>query len=540
MPLSDREIARRTADAVEIRTEPLRLRFRLIDLPCADAHLIRILFNCTVQALDKPIERGAFAETFLSTRASVTADDLVEHFHPALKLAASRITPTASAEQWLNETTKDQLLQAIRQAADPLEFDSGLKLLPPFDVVVESDSLHRERMEQMQRKVAERRAAGQLEHVQRSADLLKQFQTLQASAPQLSAGAILERLSASDRGDMLEALLAAAPGQKSATLWAVAGQDLLRIDLTKNPVKADRIPLGTAPFRSVQADQLDGKNILLLGSRSHVMLYETDNPTHRTFEDPTINSPLGFNRALVHNARIWATHGEAGVRAWDADGKLKISIATASLPAPTFQRPSSRMSSSPQTIASIGGQGAPTTGPRNLAVVDDSRLLFSIGNRIATIDSRAGDIAPLPLDVPADVLAILPDRDRILIVYENGTLSALDRQSLDLLSQQHRPARLNAADLLPWMGETRVLLAHEDGSIDCIGLEDSITTEYRSPYRDIRALAATSTTIAAITADRSRIALWHSWDGTKPYAEIHASALTRHRAADLCFCNSRS
>ncbi len=536
MPLTDREIARRNSDAVEIRNEPLRLRFRLPDLPCANAHFIRILFNCTVKVLEKPIERRAFAETFLSTRPSVTADDLIEHFQPALKLAVSRITPTAIAEQWLDEISKDQLLQALRQAADPLEFDSGLKLLPPFDVVVESDSLHREHIEQMQRKVAERRAAGQLEHVQRSAELLKQFQILRTSAPELSAGAILQHLSANDRGDMLQALLASTPQTRSATLWAVAGQDLLHVDTTRNPIKADRIPLGIAPFRSVQVDQLDNRPILLLGSRDHVIIFDPQTRTQIACafaESPP--SQRGFNRALIHNNQLWATHGEAGIRAWHPDGTLQFSLALSALPTPTFQRPSSRATTTHQTIASIGGQTAPTSGPRNLAVVDHARLLFSIGNRIVRIDPRTTDLAPLPLDVQSDVLAILPDRNHVLIIYENGTLQTLDRKTLNLVAEQHRPARLNAADLLPWMAESRLLLAHQDGCIDCIGLDDPITSEFRSPYGDVRALAATSTTVAAITADRTRIVFWHAWDGTKPHAEIHVAALTRHRAADLAF-----
>ena len=533
MNLSDRELAKRIGDSVEIRPEPLRLRFRLSDLACADSHLLRILFSCSIQALDNPIERQALVETFLSTRSSVTADDLVEHFHPTLRLAASRITPQKTAAQWIDDSTHADLLDALRKAADPLEFDAGLKLLPPLEIVLESDTLQRERIEQMQRKVAERRAAGQIEHVQRASELLKQFQQLRQSAPDLSVGAILERLSPGDRGEMYEALLVGA--SDTAMLWAVAANDLVRIDPRTTPPKAERIPLDHGPFRSVQADMLNGRPILLLGSRHQIILFDPADRSTQVLLDPTTGAQLGFNRVLVHQNRIWATHGELGLRAWDPNGAFHAGVAIPDLPRPTFEKPSSRAFGSIQTIASAA-RPSQMAGPRNLTVLDSARLIFSIGNRLATIDAATLAIIPFAgPDPEADILAILPDSDRLLIVYDNGTVHVRDRSTLELLEDHPRNTQLCSAALLPWMGENRLLLAHDDGSIDCIGLHDSITTEYRSSYRDIREVTASATTVAAITADRSRLVLWHAWDGRKPYAEVHISALTRHRVADVCF-----
>jgi hypothetical protein len=534
MALNERDIAKRTPDAVELRPEPARLRFRLENLPCADSHLIRILFNCSVQVLDNAIERRAFAETFLSTKTTVTADDLIAHFQPALRIAASRITPTQTAQHWIDANSNDALVQALRQAADPIEFDSGLKLLPPFDLVVESDTLHRERLDHIQREATERRAAGQLQHVQHSTELLKQFQSLRQAAPDLSASAILQRLSSTDRGDMFEALLLATPDTKPAPLWAVAGPDLLRIDTTTNPPKCDRIPLASEPFRSVQPDHLDGRPILLMGARTKVILYDTQNLSEKNFEDNLLTTQLGFNRALIHNNKIWASHAEAGIRAWNLSGEVHARIVPAQLPQPTFHRPASRPGSSSQSLASTA-QTLSVAGARNLIPVDSTRLLFTVGNRLIALDASTLDLTPLAPDIQADVTALLPTPDQILVIYDNGTLLALDRQTLEVITTQHRPARTTAAELLPWLNETRLLLAHDDGCIDCIGLEDSLTTEYRSAYRDIRALAASATIVAAITADRTRIVLWHAWDGTKPYAEIHVSALTRHRVTDVCF-----
>ncbi len=534
MSLSEREVGRRAGEKIEIRAEPVRLHFRFDELPCAAGHLLTIRFTCS--AGPGKLDRAAgVCRGFPGDAPSATADDLVEYFAPAMRTALAQATEARTADEWLDAKLRDELVEALRQASGPREFDAGLKLLAPFELVAESPSLERERSN---RQSARRPSGGRRDSwrsVQRSAELLRQFQELREAAPELPAGAVLQRLSAADRGDIFEALMVARPeASGTTTLWAVAGQDLLQIDLRQAPPKIERTSVGTVPFRSVQLAELDGRPVLLLGSRSQVMLHELETAGQRTFEDPAIDSPLGFNRAILHGNRIWATHGQAGVRAWDLDGKLQISISAEQLPIPSYQGERSRAGSSSQTIASAA-RGGVLAGAHNLMAIDSSRLLLSVGNRLVAVDAESGALAPLKLELSAEVLAILRDRKRLVVVNDNGTIQVLDERTLEPMHEQRRSARLVAAALLPWMGENRLLLVNEDGCIDCIGFEDSLVSEYRSGYRDIRAICASATTIAAIVADRTRVILWHASAGNKPYAEVHASALARHRVADLAF-----
>jgi hypothetical protein len=62
-----------------------------------------------------------------------------------------------------------------------------------------------------------------------------------------------------------------------------------------------------------------------------------------------------------------------------------------------------------------------------------------------------------------------------------------------------------------------------------------LTSEYLSPYRGLKILTATTDLIAAVSPDRQRIVLWNTWDGQRPIGEIHITAQTRHRIADLRF-----
>ncbi|HEX8522207.1 MAG TPA: hypothetical protein VF669_08115 [Tepidisphaeraceae bacterium] len=533
---SEREIARRTANAVEVVSQPVRLRFRLEDLPCADAHLLRVVYTCSASVLEKPIERRAFVETFLTAQAAVTVDDLVEHFSPALRRAAEKLTATQPAHAWLDGASRDLLLNALRGAATPIEFDSGLKLMAPFDLVVESDSFQQERLESARRQAAERRAAEQVQHVQRATEMLKQFTALRQAAPELSAGAILQQLNAADRPDMYQALLLAGEQSPGSALWAVSGDELLAIDPLTTPPRIERIPLPGGPFRSVHVDEIDEKRVLLLGGRDRVTVVnpETKAGEARVASDAA-SAHLGFNKVAHHSGRLWATHGELGVRAWNPDGSLHAALPIDALPRATFFRSHARISGSIQTITASTATSAPA-GPRNITSVDRSRLLLSIGNRIAIVDSESLTISPAPgEDVQAEVLAIFTDRARVLVIYDNGTIHILDPRTLHRVRELPRAGAVRAAAPLPWMGDTRILLAGDDGCIDCIGLDDAVITEYRSSYRDVRELAASETTVAAITADRSRLVLWHSWDGSQPFAEINLSALTRRRVGDICF-----
>ena len=537
MTLADRELARRSNDSIEVRAQPLRLRFRFTDLSCADSHLLRVNFACSVELAENAIDRRVFAETFLSTRPAVTDTDLVEHFTPSLRTALAHNTPSAPAEHWLLPESRAALASILRQAAQPLEFDCGLKLLGPFELTTESDSVKRAKVEQMQRDLAEKRAEGQLQHVQRSTELLKQFQALRQAAPELSAGAILQRLSASDRADMYEALMLAGDTEGQSNLWAVSGNELLRIDVRSNPPKVQRIEMEVGPFRSVQADELNGRPVLLLGGRDCVVIFDPADE-RRTVRDVAlgITPQLGFNRVAAHGDRIWATHGELGVVGWNGDGSIHASLAIGQLPASTYHRPSSRMGGSIQTIVSTQHQSSsPSAGPRNIVALDPSTLIFSVGNRLCTIAADANGVTPLEGQVQADVMGIFVEAERVIVVYDNGTIHLRDRATLELITEQPRAGTVCSAGLLPWMGETRLLLAREDGCVACLGMDDSVVSEYRSAYRDMKDLAAGGSFVAAISGDRSRLVLWRAWDGRRPFAEVHVSALTRRRVSDVVF-----
>src|SRR5204863_8166921 len=127
-------------------------------------------------------------------------------------------------------------IESLRAAAKASAFSSGLEILPPFDLSLESPTFQSQKVEEMERTLAERRVAGQVEHFERASKLLKQFQELRTAAPDLSPADVLKQISPADQGLMLQTLmLAAGKAQSTACLWAVAGNSLVKTDGRATP-----------------------------------------------------------------------------------------------------------------------------------------------------------------------------------------------------------------------------------------------------------------------------------------------------------------
>ena len=360
----------------------------------------------------------------------------------------------------------------------------------------------------MQRKLAERRAAGQVEHVQRAAEMLKQFQALRDATPGLSPGQILDRVNPADRGNMLETLLLATSSAAEHELWAVAGPTLVRINPRVEPPTTQLIPLPThlGPLRSVQPTDINGRNRLLIGAQTGVFLFDPVAKDQMVeYAGAQVTSPLGFNSVVQINDIIFATHAEAGLVAWRTEENK-----------PAFAiRPQDEQR------------------PANVAELDDHRVIYSAGGNVFIADSE-GKVLPVSSGGDA-VMFIAVEGDHVLIVRATGLVEQLDRASFTRVDATQRAGDICSAALLPWLGSTRLLLATEDGPVQCIGTDDPLVTQYASPHRGLRAVAAAADAVAGVSGDRQRLVLWKSWDGRKPFAEIHLAGIARHRVADVCF-----
>jgi hypothetical protein len=383
----------------------------------------------------------------------------------------------------------------------------------------------------MQRALAEQHAAGQLEHVQRAGELLKQFQSIRQTARDLSAGHVLQQISPADRGALLQTLLLASAKGAKQDLWAVAGPNLVRIDFAADgPPRHQLFPLPQTlgPLRSVQPTEVIGGRLLLVGARSGVFIVNPAEPeaTPKEYADPDVTSQLGFSRAvwLGPGRGLCACHSEAGVVFWDTRefGRPSRAIRPSELPV------------CDSTASTTGSGSSRTPGPRNLHALSRGAIVYSVGNKTVVTDGDGKSRVPPP-GSPADVVAIVPGDKQLLVVHEDGTVCATDCKTLETSSSERRAGRVRAAAPLPWLGGTRLLLASEEGPVYCVGLEDDLVTQYVSPHRELRVVTASAERVVGVSSDRQRLIVWNSWDGRKPVAEIYLAGIARHRVADADF-----
>jgi hypothetical protein len=530
MPLRDNELARRQEGRLELRPQPLRVRWSFGELLTRDGHELRAIFSCSVRALPDATERRMLQEVLMGSKYSLSDDDVANHFEAALQAAAQRAAEKHTAAEWSgDDSIKNEMIEALQSAARPVAFGCGLELLPPFNLDLQSPSYQRQRLRAMQQELAEQQTAGQIGHMQRAAGLLKQFQQIREAAPDLSPGRVLQQISASDRGAVLQTLLLASAKEEQATrLWTVAGPYLVRIDARSEPPGTQLFPLPPVlgPLRSVQPADVDGQRRLLVGARGGFLLIDPENPVEpRLFHNSGIESQLGFSRVVFWSDRqgFVASHGDAGIVGWalDEPGEPKSILG-----------PDRLGVREPISAPSASG-GSHTSGPRNLQVLDGTAIVFSAGSTLFLSDSATAQL--LPTESPAEIVGIVPDDRQLVVVHADGTLCSLDRSTRKLTCLSRRGVRVRSAGALPWVGTTRVLLASEDGPVDCVGFDDQLLTQYSSPHRGLRAVAGSTDLVAGISGDRQRLILWNSWDGRQPLGEIYLAGLTRHRIADVDF-----
>ncbi|MBC8107451.1 MAG: hypothetical protein H7Z14_12735 [Anaerolineae bacterium] len=523
VPMAANELARRSDGAIEVRIDPMRVRIDLSAMQSKDHHDLRCTFDCSVRVAENASDRRLLGEVLLADRNTLTRENVAAHLAHQVRARVESFLHDRPAVDVLSGPARDELLSAIRSVADAAAFACGLIVLPPYQLDLQSNSVQREKIEQMQRVRAEERSADQVEHLRRAGDLLKQFQSVRESSNNISPGQILQQISPADRGTTLEALLAASSRQDGyTTLWAVAGQSLARIVPGETTPTVDLLPIPDklGPLRSVQPARWSGageNDVLLIGARDGCWAVDRESPAAnpQAFADPELKSQLGFNRVADWKSPpgILATHADGGVVAWEVRDNVSPH---------TKLREYGR--------AGSAGRGV---GARNLQVFDAEHAIFSVGNELVLMTGDAR--TPLPIESSATIVSIVLAPNEFLAIHEDGLIVRYDRAAREPIARETRGGRINAVCALPWIGSIRLLLAREDAALECVGVDDQLVTQYLSTHRGYKILAASVAVVAAVSSDRQRLILWHTWDGRKPFAELHLTSQTRHRIADIDF-----
>ena len=199
-PLLPNEIARLTSGQIQVRSEPVRVKWNFSDLVTMDGHRLHCTFACSLKPLTDAAEKKMLGEALLASKPSATVDDLFDHFEPELKATAGNVAATRNVAEWLTDAARDIFTEGLRKTVDKIAFGCGLEVLPPYETGLESPTFQQQKLEQMERNLAEKRVAGQVEHFEKAASLLKQFDALRQAAPGITPGEVLSQISPSEQG----------------------------------------------------------------------------------------------------------------------------------------------------------------------------------------------------------------------------------------------------------------------------------------------------------------------------------------------------
>jgi hypothetical protein len=481
-----------------------RLRWTFDDLVATDGHRLSVWFAATVRPGDGPSDHKLFAEAFTtSSISSFPADAVARFLNDGLRAAATelagRLTVTQATE------SDEPWIAALSARANELAFGAGLEVVGPFDAGVESSTLQAERLEQMRRTAAERRSADRAGQFSRAADLMKQWESLRATVPGVTPGAMLERLDPADRGAVLETMMMASAQAASCDLWIVAGPSLVRFGPgTDNKPVVVPVPSSVGPLRSIRT--IAGS--LWVGGRDGVMRIDPKDPERTmAYVVPGLDSEYGFTSIAVSQGRIWATHRDAGLVVW-IDGRMGS-------PEKSWQ---------PSVLGGVPGLLADG--------IDGGAPVFAVDSNVVR---WAGDRWTVAVSAASKYVAVLSTESGRILVTEDGLVQQTTRDFAEPIADDRSVGRISGAAILPWLSSHRLLLARPDGPVECVGLEDGLVTRYEGGHVGLRGLSGCAARVAAMSADRQRVIAWDPWDGRRPVVDLHLAAVTKHRVADLVF-----
>ena len=505
MDLRTNELSRRDQHGVTYAPDPRRAAWTFDGLQTADGHEVEGTWTFSIAVPQDVHDRRMLAEVLMHDRDAVTVADVVRHFTDVLTRAAAAHFSQMTVADVMGEPSTSHAAKLLGQACDKIAFASGVEVLPPFDLRLRSPTLEAANLRAAERARVEADATERAAHLRRASELTAVFAGANSLPP-----TFLQSIAPVDRAATLSAALGAAAKQENAAapLHLVAGRKLLRIELTAG------VPTSVEPLREADesigalrcVQRLDG-SVLALGGQRGIECCSTSvaDASVEVYRDPESTTPLGFNAVarLADTQELWATHSQSGLVCWRNS----------------------------ETAAPVV-RHTEYTGAGGLARLCDGTHAFFAGSRVYVAGPAGLREAYDAGDAIAD---ILPHGDRLLVLTEKGLLALLSVGTLRQIDTRPTGGAISAAATLPWLGGARLLLARRDGGVDCLGIDDTLITRYVSRHVGYRAVAASATHVAAVTADRQRIVLWHAADGSTPLAEINIAAQAGHRAAGISF-----
>ncbi len=499
-------LAERVEGRLVVHDRAVSVRWEINGPIAADGHALHCVFSCRVRALPDKTEQRMLIEALPGGWEIVGPDQVRGILSDRLHATAEQLAASRPAEHWLKDDGRSQLAYVLEQSARAVAFAAGLEVLAPFDLTTDSPSLEHQRVETLQRKQVEERAKRRRAIAER---------VDKAVAESGDHPPVIDAESEEERRDFLAAMIdSASIRAPQRTLCAISGDSLLMLNpAAPSDINTLPLPADLGPLRSAMMIDLDGRPNILVGARSGLILLDPASPANpKLFEDPSLQSTLGFNQCLRICDHLWACHGDGGLVGWKVDAPDK--------PAHVIR------------AADLQNQlDAPAgASPRYLHLLTDSEILFAMGPLLCRMD--AGRKVERVAVESSDIAGIFGDDQNIRLTLKNGQIIVRSRADMRIVTALAGTGPITAVCAIPCFGLPMQLTAGDRG-VECFDDTGLRIRDYTTPHRDLRMIAACEKWIAGLSADRKHVLLWNSTAPGKSLHELNLSHQTRHRIADL-------
>lgn len=267
------------------------------------------------------------------------------------------------------------------------------------------------------------------------------------------------------------------------------------------------------PLRSVRVITLGGQRHIAGGARDGVYLISAGT------QGGALEYPLpqktrgrtGINAVAAHENRLFATHGEHGLTAWQIDQP--------GAPGTPLHRDLTRQAKS----------------CRHVQVTDRGRLVFTVDGDVVVADLNAERPAPVLYRGSAgEVSAVVCEKDFVFAGTARGKVQRWRRDAPEspeqILRKGHPIYSLTRVYL---DGFPHLAVGARDYAVTAVKLDDATEKLFRSPRWQIRFVAGASDFLAGIDADRTTMIVWDTASPARPSHTIPIRPLTGHSVQDL-------
>lgn len=508
-----------------VRNRAFTVPLAIEDAPANCNNTVSGRAELLVRCPPQEAELGQFFRTLLHGHSELALDALQRAVTESggAAVAARRFIREQPAAELVHDDQRTALAEALRGHLKKFLFESGLTLERVATLTLSSATLAR--VEAQQREAAHRVQQIQARQMVEDATLAaarRRLEGLSGIFDKLKAAAadgqqtrwheLLPSLSPAERGHLLANLWRVTPDAHVATaVVVVAGTHCVWLDPAQPERMQRRVTLDESlgGLRSIAFDA--DRGWLLVGAGRGVWVLDAaDGATLHRFAAATATPPRnGFNAALLHGARLFATHSQLGLWVWP----LAAASAGQALLEPA--------NGVPRSIRS-----AVKTG--------DGRIAFAADDCIQVLNP-ADDGLHVLTSVGCEISALTALEQSLFVGLTDGKLLKLDLRYPDDIFVPHRGSGpLESIEVRRWNDLVELVVPAGASGIHGVYGEEGMVAPLLRASASIRRAWACDDLIVGLTDRRDRLIVLNA---NTPGAVPHEAPISRqlgHSIQDVC------